>query len=303
LTELNFRPAPATAAELALVPGLVPADFEFIELINAGPSALNLANAYFDKGINFTFPAGFTLNTGERCVVVASQTAFETRYGTGLKIAGEFEGTLDNGGETLRILDSAGEEVFEFTYDDDWYPLPAGEYRTLATRTGAPAFDQYGAPTTWALSGVQNGTPNAAPGEASRVFEGWRWDYFSAAEIAGPGALTADPDGDGLDNFSEFVFGHLPKTPDHPGALAIAGTTNVAGVDYLTVSFRRARNALDVTYIVETNTDVQNAAGWTPATTFISAANLGGGTEQALYRANVPLTATPQFIRVRAVKP
>jgi hypothetical protein len=38
ITELNFRPAPATAGELALVPGLVAGDFEFIELVNGAPT-------------------------------------------------------------------------------------------------------------------------------------------------------------------------------------------------------------------------------------------------------------------------
>jgi hypothetical protein len=90
------------------------------------PRCLNLSNAYFDKGVTFTFPSGFTLNPLERCVVVASQTAFETRYGTGFKIAGEFEGSLDNGGETLRIMDAAGEEVLEFVYDDDWFSSAGG---------------------------------------------------------------------------------------------------------------------------------------------------------------------------------
>ncbi len=302
ITELNFRPAPATAGELSVVPGLVANDFEFIELVNAGPTVLNLANAYFDKGVTFTFPAGFTLNPSERCVVVASQTAFETRYGTGFKIAGEFEGTLDNGGETLRILDAAGEEVLEFAYDDDWFPVPTGQYRTFVTRAVNPAYDQYEAPTTWALSSVQNGSPNAQDGEPSRVFEGWRWDNFTQAEVSTVGALNADPDGDGLNNFGEFVFGRLPKTWDRPPELATGGRMNVGGTDYLTIAFRRARNALDVNYIIETNADLSNAGGWTQTGILVSATNLGNGTEDVIYRDSLPVGAMPRFIRVRAVK-
>jgi hypothetical protein len=175
VTELNLRPAPPTPAELTAVPGLVANDFEFIELINNGPSVMNLGGAYFDKGFTFTFPTPFNLNPNQRCLVVASQTAFEVRYGTGMLIAGEFEGSLDNGGEKIRIFDSAGEEVLTFTYDDDWFPVPAGQYRTFVTRSANPAYNSYDAPTTWALSETQNGTPTTGETQDSRVFEGWRW--------------------------------------------------------------------------------------------------------------------------------
>jgi hypothetical protein len=288
---------------LALVPGLVANDFEFIELVNAGPTPLSLSNAYFDKGVTFTFPAGFSLNPSERCVVVASQTAFEARYGPGFRIAGEFEGSLDNGGETLRIMDAAGEEVLEFVYDDDWFPVPVGQYRSLVTRIASPAFNQYENPTTWALSSVQNGSPAGVDGEPSRVFEGWRWDYFTQAEMTSIGGIFADPDGDGLNNFAEFVFGCRPKISDRPPELATAGRMNVGGADYLTISFRRARNALDINYIIETNADLSNPAGWVSAGVLVSASNQGNGTEDVIYRDSVPVGASPRYIRVRAVKP
>ncbi len=309
VSELNFRPAPATAAELVAVPGLLPSDFEFIELVNDGPSTLDLGSATFEEGIEFTFPSGFTLASGARCLVVASQTAFETRYGTGLPIAGEYQGNLDNGGERLRIEDPTGEEVLDFTYNDDWFPVPLGQYRSFVTRTTAPAYNTYGTPTTWALSGVQNGTPNSSDTSNSHVFEGWRWDHFTPAEIPtllNPntiGALTADADGDGMNNFAEFAFGRQPRTADHPGALSVGGKTNVSGSDYLSVTFRRAKNALDVTYNVEANDDLTNVNGWTAVGVLVTATDLGNGTEEVCYRDTTPIGATPRYMRVRAVKP
>ena len=309
VSELNFRPAPATPAELLAVPGLLPNDFEFIELINDGPTTLDLGSAKFEEGIEFTFPAGFTLASGARCLVVASETAFETRYGTGLPIAGEFQGNLDNGGERLRIEDPVGEEVLDFTYDDDWFPVPVGQYRSFVTRTTAPAYDDYADPTTWALSDAQNGTPNGGDTSNSRVFEGWRWDHFTLAEIPTlltpntPGALTADPDGDGMNNFSEFAFGRNPRLADHPGALTVGGRTTDAGSDYLCVTFRRAKNALDITYNIEANSDLANAAGWTNVGVLVTATDLGNGIEEVCYRDNTPMGATPRYMRVRAAKP
>ncbi len=309
VTELNLRPAPPTPAELTAVPGLVANDFEFIELINNGPSVMNLGGAYFDKGVTFTFPTPFNLNPNQRCLVVASQTAFETRYGTGMLIAGEFEGSFDNGGEKVRIFDSAGEEVLIFTYDDDWFPVPAGQYRSFVTRSTDPAFNAYDAPTTWALSESQNGTPTGGDSQNSRVFEGWRWDHFTLAEIPTlldpntAGALTSDPDGDGMNNFTEFAFGRLPRTADQPGALTTGGRVTDAGSDYLCVTFRRAKNALDVTYNIEANSDLTNPAGWTNVGVLVSATDNGNGTEEVCFRDNTPIGATPRYMRVRAVKP
>ncbi len=309
VSEINFRPAPATTAELLVLPGLVAGDFEFIELTNTGATTLNLDGAKFDEGIDFTFPAAYTLAPGARCLLVASQTAFEIRYGTGHPIAGEFQGSLDNGGERLSIEDAVGEEVLDFTYDDDWFPVPTGQYRTLVTRTTAPAFSAYSTPTTWALSETQNGTPNTGDTTNSRVFDGWRWDHFTLAEIPtllNPntlGALTADPDGDGLNNFAEFAFARLPRTADNPGSLVTAGKVTDAGNSYLSITFRRAKNALDTTYLVEANPNITNPGGWTNVGVFVSATDLGNGVEQVTYRDNTPIGATPRFLRVRAVKP
>jgi hypothetical protein len=309
VSELNFRPAPATAAELLVLPGLVASDFEFIELVNSGPTTLDLGGARFDDGVTFVFPAGFTLASGARCLVVASQTAFEIRYGSGHPIAGEFEGNLDNGGEVLRIEDPAGEEVLDFTYDDDWFPVPSGQYRSFVTRATAPDYTSYNAPTTWALSSQQNGTPNGGDTQNSRVFEGWRWDHFTLAEVPTAlnpntaGALLADPDGDGMNNFTEFAFGRQPRNADQPGSLAVGGRTNVSGSDHLCVTFRRAKSALDVTYFVEVTSDLSNPASWTNTGVLVSATDLGNGTEEVCFRDPNPIGSTPRYMRVRASKP
>ena len=159
-------------------------------MINTSGAPLTLTGAQFDNGITFTFPT-FTLAAGARCVVVANQTAFQQRYGAGHNIAGEYEGNLDNGGETLRLLDAAGEEVLEFTYDANWYGVPdplAGDGiggvpgYSIVTRSNAPAFDVYDAPLTWALSDALNGSPDAGETAHRQVFLGWRHDHFTPAE-------------------------------------------------------------------------------------------------------------------------
>jgi hypothetical protein len=293
---------------LALVPGLVAEDFEFIELMNTGAVSLELGGAYFDKCITFTFPTPFELDSKERCVVVASRTAFELRHGAGIRIAGEFEGALDNGGEKVRIFDRMGEEVLAFTYDDDWFPIPVGQYRSFVTRSDNPGYDSYDTPTTWALSGSVHGTPAVADSFHSQIFEGWRRDYFAAAEIPTaldperPGALLADPDGDGFNNFSEYAFGRIPLVADHSGALITPSRLVDSGAEYLCITFRRAKAALDVVYIVECASDISSATQWTPSGVWVSSTDLGNGLEEVCFRDSVSLDATKRYMRVRVVQ-
>src|SRR5690606_27592896 len=56
ISEINYHPHEPTAAELAILPGLVAEDFEFIELLNTHPTdTINLANMSLANGLDFTF--------------------------------------------------------------------------------------------------------------------------------------------------------------------------------------------------------------------------------------------------------
>jgi len=48
--------------------------FEYLERTNIGATAMKLAGASFDRGLHY-FP-DFTLNPGNRCLVVANIAAF-----------------------------------------------------------------------------------------------------------------------------------------------------------------------------------------------------------------------------------
>jgi hypothetical protein len=305
VTELNFDPAPPTAAELAIVPGLTASDFEFIELVNTGASSLTLTGAQFDKGITFTFPT-FTLNAGQRCLVVANQLAFQTRYGTGFNIAGEFEGSFDNSGETVRLLDAVGEEVLEFTYDASWYPPTDGGGYSLVTRISNPTFDGYDNPTAWAISGNTGGSPGSSDSSFSQAFEGWRHDFFTLLEQQNPAlaAAASDAENDGKTNLYEYAFGGNPRNSDGPLGIT-PQIVNVGGTNYPAVQFNRRKKAVDLTYVVEVNSDLANAAGWTAVNLPVgSPVDLGNGLEQVVYRDSAAASAnTKRMFRVRAVKP
>jgi len=310
ITELAYHPADPSPAELAALPGVGASDFEFIELANTGPSPINLGGAILGKGVDFTFPAGFILQPGQRCVLVALMSAYQARYGSaGATVAGQFDGHLDNAGESLELIDADGEVVFDFTYDPAWYGVTASNGNispmkgySLVTRAAAPMWNAYDSASSWALADTSGGSPGTTDTTFANVYNGWRKDYFTSTEEANTtlSALTADPDGDGRSNLDEFVFGGNPRVMETKPA---PGTSFVqaSGSSYLAITFARRHHLLDVTVIVETSGDLVT---WTPVEIQVGAAvDLGNGMDSVIYRDNVSSTnGGPRFIRVRAVK-
>ncbi len=313
ITELNFNPTAPTAGELTALPGVGVSDFEWIEILNTG-AALNVGGATFTKGVTFTFPAGYTIGANARIILVANQPAFLQRYGAVATIAGTFAGNLDNSGEELEIVDPNGEVILDFRYENSWFPPTDGAGRTLVTRSANPNFATYDAATHWAISGTVNGSPGSADADFANHFDGWRWDQFTEAEIYLPSppnpsrtpnsALVgpaADADGDGLNNLGEYAFGRNARANDNYG-LATPGTTTVGADNYLTVTFTRRHQPLDLTYTIETTDNLGGT--WIPTTEQVGGTtDLGNGIEQVTFRDTIPQSAAARYIRVRAMKP
>ncbi|NQU22058.1 MAG: lamin tail domain-containing protein, partial [Candidatus Nealsonbacteria bacterium] len=75
-------------------------DLEFVELQNVGGVALDLAGVRLADAIDFTFPP-MLLAPGQSVVVVRDLEEFETFYGPGINVAGQYAGNLSNGGEDV----------------------------------------------------------------------------------------------------------------------------------------------------------------------------------------------------------
>ncbi|MEO7317711.1 MAG: lamin tail domain-containing protein, partial [Chthoniobacteraceae bacterium] len=311
ITELSYNPLPPTAAESAALPGVSASDFEFIEFVNTSGSPLNIAGVRIDKGVTFTFPAGFTLQPGQRCVAVSLLAAYNLRYaGSGAVVAGQFEGNLANDGETIALIDAVGESIFEFKYDPLWYGVPkigdpgaltgAAGY-SLVARLSSPVWDDYERPIAWALGDTIGGTPGTGDASFANVFVGWSKDFFTPFEeaIATYGGLTADPDNDGRNNFEEFIFGGHPKVPEQR-PLPVSSLVPVEGADYLAITFDRRHNTLDTTCVVEASSDLVT---WTivnlPVGAFAPPVN---GMERVTFRDSVPHGPGQRFLRVRATR-
>ena len=226
ITEVMYNPAGAAPAEAAA--GFERSDFEFIELYNRGPTAIDLRSIRFTKGIDFDFAAGevVDLAPGAYALVVRRRDAFELRYGGGLPIAGEYgplgsDDRLADGGERLKLSFGAGNALVEFEYDDDapWPWQADGEGYSLTLRDPEAAVE-YADPLSWKASLSPGGTPGAPDG---LTLQAWKSLYFTAEELADPTVSgdAADPDADDCSNYAEFRAGTHPR--DGGSALRMGG--------------------------------------------------------------------------------
>jgi hypothetical protein len=107
-------------------------EFEYLELRNiSATQSINLTGVRFINGIEFDFTTSGLDNQillpGRRVALVKNFAVFGARYGFNAPaVVGQYTGSLDNAGERLRLVDAAGEEILDFSYNNSWYPLTDG---------------------------------------------------------------------------------------------------------------------------------------------------------------------------------
>ncbi|MGD0551133.1 MAG: lamin tail domain-containing protein [Sedimentisphaerales bacterium] len=132
---------------------------EYIELKNVGSGTINLNLVRFDKGVDFTFGPN-TLAAGQYILVVKDQNAFAAKYGTGRYIAGQYAGSLDNGGERIRLLDAVGGTILDFNYNDGWKDITDGDgYSLTIVNPSDSDINDWGKKDSWRASAYINGSP------------------------------------------------------------------------------------------------------------------------------------------------
>ena len=153
ITEIMYHPAPPP-------PGSIYSDedFEFIELKNTGSTALNLERYRISAAVDFTFP-NLVVGAGRRVLVVKNRAAFESRYGGGLPIAGEYTGSLDNAGERIVLRGALDEPILDFAYDDDWHRITDGAGFALVLKNEDATAQNFSHPASWIPGSVFNGSP------------------------------------------------------------------------------------------------------------------------------------------------
>jgi hypothetical protein len=126
LTEATFTTAngfPIIISEVMYNPPIFNSvdgdEFEFLELHNTSNSAVNLFGLRLADGIDFTFPGGSSIPANGYIVLAKNTAQFNTKY-PGVTVFGQYgPGTsLNNGGETVSLVDANNTVVFSVTYGD-----------------------------------------------------------------------------------------------------------------------------------------------------------------------------------------
>src|SRR5262249_7307991 len=92
-------------------------NFEYIEVKNTWSTPLNLQRFPLSNGVLFDFP-NTSLDGGQSAVIVADIAAFQSRYGSGPRIPGQYTGRLETAGERIVLEGSAREPILDFSYND-----------------------------------------------------------------------------------------------------------------------------------------------------------------------------------------
>ncbi|MFT5411127.1 MAG: hypothetical protein ACI9NC_003861, partial [Verrucomicrobiales bacterium] len=239
---------------------------EYIEIVNNSTSeTISLANVELE-GIGFTFsPAAVSLSPGGVILVVGGdpETFRDANLlPPALPIFGPFPGTLDNGGETLRVqIPEPGEAPTDpdvvptwdhVRYDDD-APWPAeadGTGESLHRIVFATSIGFGSDPASW-----ESGPPT--PGSVGDSAFDWRALFFTAAEIADPAISgpLADADGDKFSNIIEYLLGSDPRDGSDslpPSAEVVDG--------FIEFSFTLRDGVGDYTAEIESSTELQSWA-------------------------------------------
>lgn len=186
-------------------------DYEYIVIENIGSSSHTFENATgsyrIDGGVEFTFPTGTSLNAGERLWILSFDpidtvrlNLFCTAYGltaANENFIGGYSGSLSNRSDRVALerpqdsddplnpLDVSWVVVDEIFYFDQ-YPWPRD-----ADGTGFPLLRT--GITTWGASTLDDT-------DADGMMDSWELTHFSSLTQA-----NSDWDGDGNDNFAEYI--------------------------------------------------------------------------------------------------
>lgn len=289
ISEIHYRPADASAAEIAA--GFSDRDdFEFVELMNSGGQTLNLTDVRFTSGISFDFATTKlrTLAPGGRLLLVNDLAAFEQRYGTGFadQIAGEYSGNLSNDGERVTLIDATDALVHSFAYNDQspWPEGPDGDGFSLVLIDPAQSpVPDHADPFNWRASLAAGGAPGVGDGTTYA-------DWKAANGVPTP-EVDFDIDDDNRDNFLEYFEGTIAGIPDVSPATASVEEIDVGGVidGYFVFRFRRNLAADDVIVSAELSGDLVTWDSGAGAIVFLGRERVGASIEELIFRSANPV--------------
>ncbi len=147
--------APVPVFSDFFVAGLSPGEVRVEFAARAGE--LNLSVDLDNLNVQYQQLIPNALGPGESLVLVKNIAAFQSRYGTGIRIGGQYAGSLDNAGETLSLVGGLGEPILNFSYDNAWYPITDGYGFSLSLLNPNAPLNTWGDPASWRPSSTLGG--------------------------------------------------------------------------------------------------------------------------------------------------
>lgn len=290
ITEMLYNPAGPTAPESAA--GFTDGDqFEFLQIKNIGAQAIDLHGVRFTDAITFDYGTSKVraLAPGAYALIASDLAAFRQRYGTSHDpiLAGEYGGKLNNGGEHMRLIDAAGNTLQDFSYavTDPWPDLSALDGHSIQIIDPASS---HADGANWKASAQLGGNPGGR-----LTFAAWQAASFPDQSLSAP---DADPDDDGLDNFTEFALGTPPLSRDNSVPLPRAGMATIGADSYLTLEFTRQPGDRAVEFAAQSSSDLST---WTESNSEVAPPVTNpDGTITTVLRDTVA-TGEQRFIRLK----
>jgi hypothetical protein len=114
INEIHYNPKDS------IIPGTMDTingkKFEFIELKNISSIPINLSGSFLTIGVEYEFEEGVIIQPGDFIVLAEDKSSFEDRYG--FPPFDKYDKQLDNGGETIWLVNKDGILLDAVTYDD-----------------------------------------------------------------------------------------------------------------------------------------------------------------------------------------
>lgn len=150
ISEIHYNPSTQQGAD---------SEFEFVELMNPHPFAIDLSGWALADGIDATIPNGTVVEAGGFLLTVNDTATYQALLGPFVTLI-PWSGTssLHNSGETLRLLRPDGTEADVVTYSDtgDWTNEADGAGGSLEWK--GPGWDN-ALPEAWIGSNALGGSP------------------------------------------------------------------------------------------------------------------------------------------------
>ena len=153
----------AVFSELMFNPG-DDQDLEWIEIHSEMAVDLDISS-WRIEGVGFTFPANSVLSAGKSFVIAKSPAAFTQRYGF-VPDHGPYSGRLNNGGETIRLVNNSDRVMDRVRYDDEW-PWPVEADGSGASLVKIDLDGGSSSVNNWTHNRIQGGTPKSSEVDTS----------------------------------------------------------------------------------------------------------------------------------------